>query len=154
MPALNLTTFVAPQQVEIVAHRGASAGAPENTLPSFNLGWELADADELDVHLSNDGEVVVLHDASTMRTGSFDKSIVEQALAEPKSLDAGAWKAATWAGTRIPTLAEVLALVPEGKRPFIEIKCGVEVAPALESAVKASGKTPKPLARIASISKR
>lgn len=136
-------------QVEVVAHRGASAEAPENTLPSFKLGWELADADELDIYLSQDGVPVVMHDASTKRTAALDKPVAEQTVAELKSLDAGAWKAPRWAGTRIPTLSEVLALVPEGKRLFIEIKCGPEVIPALEKAVRDSGKTPKQLALIA-----
>jgi glycerophosphoryl diester phosphodiesterase len=90
-----------------------------------------------------------MHDASTKRTEGLDKPVVEQNLAELKVLDAGAWKAPAWKGTRIPTLAEVTALVPEGKRLFIEIKCGVEVIPALEQVVKESGKTPKQLALIA-----
>jgi len=147
--ALALGAFAGPAQVEIVAHRGASAEAPENTLPSFRLGWELADADELDIHLSRDGEPVVLHDASTKRTAGLDKPVADQTLAELKALDAGSWKAPAWTGTRIPTLAEVLAILPEGKRLFIEIKAGPEVIPALEKAVKDSGKPAKQLALIA-----
>src|SRR5205085_1574875 len=59
---LSLTAF----GVDIVAHRGASHDAPENTLPSFKLGWEQgADADELDIYLTKDGRIVVLHDKST-----------------------------------------------------------------------------------------
>jgi glycerophosphoryl diester phosphodiesterase len=141
--------MLAASQVEIVAHRGASAEAPENTLPAFKLGWELGDADELDVYLSSDGVPVVMHDASTKRTAGLDKPIVEQTLAELKALDAGGWKGPTWAGTRIPTLAEAVALVPEGKRLFIEIKCGAEVIPPLVKIVQESGKTPKQLALIA-----
>jgi glycerophosphoryl diester phosphodiesterase len=149
MNVLLALAFSAFTQVEVVAHRGASFEAPENTLPSFKLGWELADADELDIYLSKDGVPVVIHDASTKRTAGLDKPVVEQTLAELQGLDAGSWKAPTWKGTRIPTLAEVTALVPEGKRLFIEIKCGVEVIPALEKVVKESGKTPKQLALIA-----
>jgi len=149
MTGLVALAFVVVSQVEIVAHRGASAEAPENTLPSFKLGWELADADELDIYLSKDGEAVVIHDASTKRTAGLDKLVADQTLAELKALDAGSWKAPSWTGTRIPTLAEVLVLVPQGKRLFIEIKAGPEVIPALENAVKASGKTPKQLALIA-----
>jgi len=147
--ALALVSFAVAPQVEIVAHRGASAEAPENTLPSFTLGWELADADELDIHLSKDGVPVVMHDASTKRSAGLDKPVVQQTLAELKTLDAGSWKAPAWTGTRIPTLAEVAAKVPEGKRLFIEIKCGPEVIPALERVVRESGKTPKQLALIA-----
>lgn len=147
--SLLLSLLLAVSQVEVVAHRGASADAPENTLPAFKLGWELADADELDIYLSKDGEAVVMHDASTKRTAGVDKPIAEQTLAELKALDAGAWKAPSWAGTRIPTLVEVLALVPEGKRLFIEIKAGPEVVPALVKAVQESKKTSKQLALIA-----
>src|SRR6476661_5646642 len=136
MSGLLALALIVISQVEIVAHRGASAEAPENTLPSFKLGWELADADELDIYLSKDGEAVVMHDASTKRTAGLDKLVADQTLAELKALDAGSWKAPSWTGTRIPTLAEVLALVPEGKRLFIEIKAGPEVIPALEKAVK------------------
>jgi len=149
LPALIFVGVAVFQQVEIVAHRGASFEAPENTLPAFKLGWELADADELDIHLSKDGVPVVLHDASTKRTAGLNRPVVEQTVAELKTLDAGAWKAASWAGTRIPTLAEVTALVPEGKRLFIEIKCGPEGIPALEKVIQDSGKTPKQLALIA-----
>lgn len=136
-------------QVEIVAHRGASAEAPENTMPAFKLGWELAEGNELDIYPSKDGAVIVMHDASTKRTAGLDRPIAEQTLAELKMLDAGAWKAPSWAGTRIPTLGEVLATVPEGKRLFIEIKGGADVVPGLEKAVSESGKSPKQLALIA-----
>lgn len=149
LPALIFVGVAVFQQVEIIAHRGASFEAPENTLPAFKLGFELADAVELDIYLSKDGVPVVLHDASTKRTAGLDKPVAEQTVAELKALDAGTWKAASWAGTRIPTLAEVIALVPEGKRLFIEIKCGPEVIPALEKVVQDSGKTPKQLALIA-----
>ena len=60
--------------VEIIGHRGASHDAPENTLSSFKLGYKQgADADELDTYLSKDGQAVVMHDATTKRTGGVDK---------------------------------------------------------------------------------
>lgn len=124
---------------EIVAHRGASHDAPENTMSAFRLGWEQqADANELDIYLSRDGQAVVMHDASTKRTAGVDKPIVEQTLAELQVLDAGLWKAPRWAGEKIPTLAQALAIVPAGKRMFVEIKCGPEILPELERVLKAA----------------
>lgn len=127
--------------VDIVAHRGASHDAPENTLASFKLGWEQrADADELDIYLTKDGRIVVLHDKSTKRTAGLDKNIGDLTLEEVRALDAGSWKGEQWKGEKIPMLEEVLAIIPDGKRLFIEIKCGPEVLPELARVLKASGK--------------
>lgn len=135
--------------VEIIAHRGASRDAAENTLAAFNLGWQQqADADELDIYLSKDREIVVIHDANTKRTAKLDKPVAAQTLAELRQLDAGAWKGTKWKGQKIPTLAEALATIPDGKKMFIEIKCGPEVLPELERALKASGKRPDQLVLI------
>lgn len=135
---VSLTNVLA---VEIIAHRGASFDAPENTVASFKLGWEQqADADELDIYLSKDGQIVVIHDATTKRTAGADRKVVEQTFGELRALDAGSWKSPKWAGEKIPTLAEALATMPEGKRFFIEIKCGPEILPELEKVLTASGK--------------
>lgn len=136
-------------QVEIVAHRGASDAAPENTLAAFRLGFEQGDACELDIHLSKDGQVVVLHDANTKRTAGVDKPVAQQTLAELKALDAGKFKGDRFAGERIPTLAEALAILPDGKRLFIEIKCGPEVIPGLVAALEEAKKRPEQTALIA-----
>jgi glycerophosphoryl diester phosphodiesterase len=135
--------------VEIIAHRGASFDAPENTLAAFRLGFEQgADAAELDVHLTQDGSIVVLHDFTTHRIGGNDKAIREQALADLKRFDAGAWKDPKWAGEKIPTLEEVLAILPDGKRLFIEIKCGAEILPELNRVLKRAAKKPEQTALI------
>lgn len=132
--------------VEIIAHRGASHDAPENTLASFKLGWEQkADADELDIYLTKDEQVVVIHDASTKRTTGVDMKASEKALAELQALDAGSFKGPEWKGEKLPALADVVATIPEGRRLFIEIKCGPEVLPALEKVLKQSGKKPEQL---------
>lgn len=136
--------------VEIIAHRGASHDAPENTLAAFRLGWQQgADANELDIWLSKDGRIVVIHDNNTRRTAGVDKKVADQPLAGLRTLDAGKWKGAAWAGEKIPTLAEALATIPAGRRMFIEIKCGPEVLPALARVIKASGKPPGQLTLIA-----
>ena len=129
--------------VEIVGHRGASYLAPENTLASVNLAWQRnADAVEVDVWLTRDGRIVALHDETTKRTAGRDWDVAGRTLAELRTLDAGTWKGASWAGEKIPTLEEILAAVPEGKRIFIELKAKTEILPELERVLRASGKRP------------
>jgi glycerophosphoryl diester phosphodiesterase len=130
--------------VEIIGHRGASHDAPENTLASFRLAWtQNADAAETDVYLSKDGEIVVIHDANTRRVGGRNRKVVDQTLAELKQLDIGRWKGEQWVGERIPTLAELLVIIPAGKRLFIEIKCGPEIAPRLAQVLQSAHKRPE-----------
>jgi glycerophosphoryl diester phosphodiesterase len=119
----------------IVAHRGASAYAPENTLPAFQLAWDLnADGVECDVYLTRDRQVMVMHDKDTVRTAGGAKLLMNDSdSVELRKLDAGAWRGTWFAGTRIPFLEEVLANTPPGKRQVIEIKDGVAtVAPVKE----------------------
>ena len=74
--------------VEIIGHRGASRDAPENTLASVNLAWKRnADAVEIDVYLSKDGHIVVVHDETTKRYGGPDRKIADQTLADLKKLE-------------------------------------------------------------------
>lgn len=128
-------------KTEIIAHRGASHDAPENTLASIQLGWEQnADAVEIDVQFSRDGHIVVIHDNNTRKTAGVRKKVYAQTLAQLKALDVGRWKHAKWAGERIPTLAEAFAAIPEGKRLFVEIKCGAECIPKFVEDFKASGR--------------
>lgn len=99
---------------KILAHRGASADAPENTLPAFRLALEQgADGLELDVWRCATGEVVVHHDADARRTGGAALRIQRAALRELRALDVGAWKDARFRGERIPLLAEVLEALPD-----------------------------------------
>lgn len=127
--------------VDIIAHRGASHDAPENTLASFKLGWaQQADGVELDIWLTKDGKILCLHDADTKRTTGVAKKVAESTLAELRELDAGTWKDARWKGERLPTLTEALAAIPAGKRLVIEVKCGPEVLPELARDLQAAGK--------------
>ncbi len=129
---------------DIVAHRGASHDAPENTLAAFKLAWQQgADAIEGDFHLSKDGRAVCVHDATTKRTAGNNLKVAESTLAELQKLDVGSWKAPKYAGERIPTLEDVLATVPAGKRIFIEIKCGREILPAVKKALLAGKLKPE-----------
>ena len=104
----------------VVAHRGASAEAPENTLAAFGLAVEQgADRVELDVQRSRDGHLVVLHDAGPGRTtdvaavfpGRARHPVSSFTLAELRRLDAGGWKGEAWRGERVPELTEALALL-------------------------------------------
>ncbi len=109
----------------IVAHRGASYAAPENTIPSFKLAFkEKADFIEGDFWLTNDNEIVCIHDPDTKRvSGNNFKLIVQSSsLAELKQIDVGSWKNKEFKGTRIPTLPEILQIIPNGKGIYIEIK--------------------------------
>ena len=121
---------------EIVAHRGASYDAPENTLSAFRLAWDKqADAVEGDFYLTADQEIVCIHDKDTKRTAPNQPvfSVADSTLDQLKTLDVGSWKNQRFAGERIPTLGEVLSVVPSGKKILIEIKCGKEIVPELKS---------------------
>ncbi len=111
--------------VLVIAHRGFSGTAPENTLGAFKKALDLGvDMIELDVHLSKDGEVVVIHDDTLNRTTNGKGKVAEYTLKELKQLDAGSFFNPRFSGERIPTLKEVLALV-KGQVPLnIELKKG------------------------------
>ncbi len=128
--------------MKLIAHRGASHDAPENTLAALRLGFaQGADAGEVDVHLSRDARIVVHHDADTGRTTGRKQALAAQTADELRALDAGQW--GRWSGSafteKIPLLSEVLALVPAGRRLFIELKAGTEILPELEQVIRASG---------------
>lgn len=96
----------------VIAHRGASGSAPENTLAAFRRAEALgAHMIELDAQLTRDGEVVVIHDWTLERTTGGRGPVRERTLGELRTLDAGRWFAGAFAGERVPTLAEVLSAV-------------------------------------------
>ncbi|MEO6026890.1 MAG: glycerophosphodiester phosphodiesterase family protein [Candidatus Binatia bacterium] len=106
-----------------IAHRGASGRAPENTHASFAAALDLgAEAIELDVQLSADGELVVIHDETLERTTDGAGQVGDHTAAELAGLDAGSWFAAEFAGERIPRLADVLAQVRDRVTLNVEIK--------------------------------
>jgi len=95
----------------VIAHRGHSAGAPEQTMAAFGLAVELgADMIEADVRRARDGRLVMLHDATVDRTTDGCGAVAELSSAELARLDAGAWFGARFAGERIPSLEEVFEL--------------------------------------------
>jgi len=111
--------------VFMVAHRGFSGGAPENTMAAFKKAMDLAvDMIELDVHLSSDGQIVVIHDDSLNRTTNGKGKISHYTLNELKQLDAGSWFGSQFSGEWIPTLKEVLELTRGQILLNIELKGG------------------------------
>ena len=99
----------------IMAHRGYSAAAPENTIPAFQKCIDNRfSAAELDVQMLGDGTIVVLHDDSLKRTTGIDKNVWEVSYDDIKDLDNGSFFNDSFAGTKIPTLDEVLGLAGQG----------------------------------------
>jgi len=146
---LFMMSSVASAQL-IIAHRGASFDAPENTLAAFRLAWEQgADGIEGDFYLSKDGEVVCIHDRTTKRTAGEDLVVAESTLAELRKLDVGAWKNPRYKGERIVTLAEVLETLPEGKLFYIELKVGPEIVAPVKRILENSSVKPEQIGIIA-----
>jgi glycerophosphoryl diester phosphodiesterase len=136
----------------IIAHRGASAQAPENTLPAFQLAWKQgADAIEADFLLTKDGHIVCFHDKDTKRLAGQQLAVAAATLEELRQLDVGSiqpqaseralrsWNGDQYKGVQMPTIAEVFATVPRGKKIFIEIKCGPEIIDPLLRELASSG---------------
>jgi glycerophosphoryl diester phosphodiesterase len=137
--------------VEIIAHRGASHQFPENTLSAFNAGYaQGADACELDIHLTRDHKIVVMHDSDTLRTGGVKHRLAQEKWSVLKRVNVsewGKWKGRGYTDT-VPLLKDVLRWIPEGKRLFIEIKPGPELLPELKTVLSASRRKPEQLALI------
>ena len=119
----------------VYAHRGASAYAPENTLEAFRLAMEMgADGFELDVHLSADGQLVVIHDETVDRTTNGTGLVREMTLAQLRALDASNGMQ-EYRGARIPTLEEVYQLVRDTHHIVnVEIKTDEYFYPGIEAA--------------------
>lgn len=121
-PFENVAIF---HETKVMAHRGASTEAPENTMAAFQKAIDdMADYIELDVQLTNNGEVIVMHDSNAYRTTGVDANIVNMTYKEVKTLDAGSWFSDEYVGENVPSLKEVLELT-QGK-----IKLNIELKPA------------------------
>lgn len=120
----------------IYGHRGASAYAPMNTIPAFELAAEQgADGIELDVHFSKDNELIILHDFTVDETTDGEGVVVDKTLAELKELDAGGWFDDRFIGTKIPTLDEVFEAVGQKLIINVEIKSLSQESDSVEQAV-------------------
>jgi glycerophosphoryl diester phosphodiesterase len=110
-------------RTRVIAHRGFSGAAPENTLAAVRAAIEVrADMVEIDVTLSADGRIVVIHDETLDRTTDGIGEVAQLTLAELRQLDAGSWFDPSFAGERIPTLEQVLTEVDGRILLNIEIK--------------------------------
>lgn len=134
---INFTIVAQPNNKPVViAHRGASGTAPENTIAAFKLGVERgADQIELDIHLSKDGEVIVIHDAEVDRTTNGTGKVADLTLTELKKLDAGSWKDTQYANEPVPTLDEALKAINGKAKVLIEFKSGDEIYSGMEQKV-------------------
>lgn len=151
--ALSLAGFAVAstlQAAEVVAHRGASADAPENTIAAFKLAFEQgAQGVECDILRTSDGRVVMMHDKTTKRTTGVDGKVEEMTLAELQGLDAGSFKSPAFTGEKIPTLEESFAVVPIGRRIVVEFKGGKELIPGVAAALQAVPRKPSEVEFIA-----
>jgi len=121
----------------IIAHRGESYDAPENTLASINLAWKRdADAVEIDVQLTKDEKIVLIHDKTTLRTGGKYKRIVSNNYDELLKIDVGQYKGTRWKNERIPLLGEVLDSMPGNKILFVEIKSDERIIKPLQNLIE------------------
>jgi glycerophosphoryl diester phosphodiesterase len=160
MVAVGITAT--EQRKILVAHRGASAYAPEHTIAAYRLAVEQgADYVEQDLGVTQDGVLVCLHDPTLQRTTNVEELFPDRArvengtrrwyvadftLAEVKQLDAGSWFGRAFAGERVPTFEEAVALVrgkagifPELKAPAVYRERGVDMAPIVARALTAMG---------------
>lgn len=141
MPFFALIILNVHAQVDFIAHRGASSLAPENTVAAAKLAWKLgADAVELDIYLTKDNQIMVIHDGNTKRTSGEDYIVKNTTSRVLRKLDVGSFKDKRYKGEKIPFLKEMIATVPPGKKLVVELKCGSEVLPYLKKVVKTSGK--------------
>jgi len=135
-------------RILVVAHRGAAGTRPENTLASFRRAIELgADVIELDVHLTADGAAVVIHDDTVDRTTNGHGRVRDMTLAQIKQLDADSRFSPEYAGERVPTLEEVVALTGRRVPLSIELK-----APGAEAAAVAAVRNGCPRSFVSSFS--
>ncbi len=138
---LTLFLFVTPgknmPERGICAHRGAMDTHPENTIPAFReairLGVQMI---ELDVHMTRDGQLAILHDETLDRTTDGHGPVKEKTLAEIKQMDAGSWKSPRFKGVRIPTLEEALAVMPPNIWLNVHIKGGRVLGEAVARVIK------------------
>jgi len=156
-----------PGRILVIAHRGASAEAPENTLAAIERAIEIgADAIEFDIRSTFDDKLVLMHDETVDRTTNGSGSVAGMTLGNIKTLDAGYWFSKQFHGERVPTLLEALDLIAQSDViPLIEMKdrydAARRAAPTMVKALKDFGiedrsvviaRDPKQLARVKELS--
>ena len=120
----------------VIAHRGFSGIAPENTLPALQLAIDSgADMVEFDVRVTKDHQLVVIHDATVERTTNGTGAVSQYTFQELQTLDAGTWCGQAFSGTPVPSFKQVLQLCNGSVYMNIEIKTDEQSAPALDHLV-------------------
>ena len=135
---MNETKVYAQDATEylLIVHRGAAAIAPENTIASFEKALALGvDRIETDVHMTRDGQIILMHDRTLNRTTSGKGEVRAHTLTEIKQLDAGSWFAEEYARERVPTLDEAIKLCKGKCLLMIEVKESSSYTPGIEEAV-------------------
>lgn len=124
----------------IIAHRGESYDAPENTLAAINLAWNRnVKAVEIDIHLTSDNEIVVFHDYNTKRLTGASYTIAKTPISSLKHLEVVSPKKTQSKGEKIPTLSEVLQTIPMNCRLIIEIKSSSKILLPLSNILRTCG---------------
>jgi len=109
--------------ISVAAHRGNSKYCPENTIAAFKSAMELdPDMLEIDLHMTKDGEIIMMHDHTVDRTTNGSGLIREKTLAEMKALDAGSWKGAQFAGEQVPTFREFLEFLKDYPEVLVNVE--------------------------------
>jgi len=135
---------------KLVAHRGESIAAPENTLEAFELAWLRGTrCIEGDFHLSKDGVVVCMHDDNAKRTCGVDRNLADMTFSEIGQLDAGVYKGDEWKYTRVPSLSQILERMPTYGEIYIELKSVGPIVPALKEVFAGAKQHPEQLTFIA-----
>lgn len=134
-----------PDYTTLIAHRGESIDAPENTLPAFKTAVERGFGFECDIYLSKDGKVFTFHDRDLKRTtgGKNTNRCCDVTWDDVSRLDVGSWgkwKGSRFAGTRPALLEEVLDLARDGRKIYVEIKTGPEIVPYVKKVFAAQKK--------------
>ncbi|WP_456396691.1 glycerophosphodiester phosphodiesterase [Desulfurobacterium sp.] len=122
--------------MKVIGHRGASFYAPENTFAAFSLAVSQgADGIEMDVHLTKDGKVIVIHDRTTERVGDRYFKIPEVSWSELRKIDVGSYFGKKFEGEKIPLLKDVIETFKDVEL-YVEIKSGMEIVEPIVSMFK------------------
>ncbi len=135
-----------PDMPDIIAHRGASAVAPENSMAAFRKAMEMgADWLELDCRLTRDGRLAVLHDPDIIRIGGRNVEVVDMDMGDVRALDVGSWFSPVFASERGPALEDVIALADTHIGVYVELKSVKDEMPYLAKLLAALGDSAAPL---------
>lgn len=137
--SLCLARIASAGEPLVVAHRGLLLHAPENTLANFRACLELRLGFEFDVERTKDGHLVCLHDDTVNRTTNGTGKVADLTLEELRRLDAGSWFDPRFAGERVPTIEEVLALVAEYRRHEVLVAVDLKAAGVEEEVARLAG---------------